>query len=232
MGGSLPKVLTPLKGRPMISYVLDAVKKSGVSLKPLIIIGNNAAMVKEALGEEYDYVYQREQLGTGHAVMMCKDMLKGKSQNVIALYGDHPFITSMNIQLLNEIHDRKNAVLTMTTVRIHDFQDWREPFYSFGRIIRDHYGNIEKIVEFKDADEEQKKITEVSPSFFSFQSNWLWENIVKLSNNNAQKEWYLTDLVYMAIQQGQKVVSLPVDPKEAVGINTLEQLKMAEALLV
>jgi len=232
MGGELPKVLVSLNGKPIISYLLKAIKHSGVCEKPLIVIGNQAEKVKETFGSRYQYVYQSERKGTGHAVKICKDALLGVSENVLILYGDHPFVSSDIIQKLEKAHRETRSTVTLMTVTVSDFFDWRKSFYSFGRIVRDEKGAVQSIVELKDASVEQKKIQELNPSFFCFQAPWLWENIKELTNNNAQKEYYLTDLLGMAIKQKEKVFAISVDPKIALGINTPEELSWAQKLMI
>ena len=231
MGGKIPKVLTQLRERPLIQYTLDAVKKSGICKTPYIVIGSMADMVQDALGKEYGYIVQKEQFGTGHAVMISKEQMRGKSKNVLVLYGDQPFVTSEAIQKLVDIHGRDNAILSMMTVDAQDFKDWREVFYGFGRIIRDSEGNLASIRELKDCNDSEKNITEVNPSFFCFDSVWLWRNIDKLKNSNAQKEYYLTDLLALAIAQGKTIATMQIDPKIAIGINTPEQLAWAEKIV-
>ena len=118
----------------------------------------------------------------------------------------------------------------MAALTVADFRGWRKIFYGFGRIIRDSSGQISKIVELKDATRKQRQIKEVNPSYFCFQAKWLWENIGKLSNHNAQKEYYLTDLAGLAINQGHKIATFPISAYEALGINTPGELKLASKI--
>lgn len=227
----LPKVLIELKNRPLISYLLDAVKKSEIDFKPTIIVGNRAELVKNALGQNYEYVYQSEQLGTGHAVMCAKDQTKEQAENVLILYGDQPLLTSETLKNLVNSHLNKNAVITMGTVLVDDFNEWRAGFYDFGRIVRDQVSTVIGIVEKKDATTEQLAIKELNPSYFCFQASWLWENLKNIDNNNSQKEYYLTDLIKLAFKQNIKINTVNIKPKEAVGINNEEQLKLVEELM-
>lgn len=231
MGGDAPKALVPLRGKPLISYLLDSIEQSKVSDTPVIVVGKKADMVKKVLGSSYWYILQREQLGTAHAVLVCKDELAGKYENIVVLYGDHPMVSAEVIRKLVEHHGITGATISLMTVDVSDFKEWRQPFYGYGRIIRDHKGVIHSIVELKDCTEEQKSITEVNPNFFCFNAVWLWENIENINNQNAQKEYYLTDLLAMAISQRKKVVDINVDPKTAIGVNTPEQLAIAEGLV-
>ncbi|OGY48369.1 MAG: hypothetical protein A3J65_01480 [Candidatus Buchananbacteria bacterium RIFCSPHIGHO2_02_FULL_45_11b] len=227
----LPKVLIELNGRPLINYLLAAVKKSGIDSRPVIVVGQKAELVKETLGPEYDYVLQAEQLGTGHAVMRAKSLLENKAENILVLYGDQPLLNFETINNLAGVHLASGKVLTMGTVLVPDFSDWRAGFFDFGRVGRDESGKVIGIIEKKDAAPEQLAIKEVNPSYFCFQAGWLWQNLEKIKNDNQQKEYYLTDLIKIARQQGEEIATVPIEPKEAAGVNTEEQLKLIEKLM-
>lgn len=227
-GGDTPKVLVPVKGRPMIEYLLESVEKSGLDSSPVIVVGFQSEAVKQALGEKYKYAEQKELLGTGHAASMAEDACEG-AENVMVLYGDHPLVSDSMIKNLYQTHLNTNAELTMSTIKLPDFGDWREFFYkNFSRIVRDESGKIIKSVEFKDASEEEKKILEVNPCYFCFKASWLWENIKKIKNENAQQEYYLTDLVKMAMESGAKIESVDILPEEGIGANSREELEILE----
>lgn len=229
--GELPKVLIPLRGKPMIQYVLKAIHDSTVNVDPVIIIGQKAELVKKELGPNYTYVLQKEQLGTGHAVACAKNTLIGSTKNVLVLYGDTPLVTAQTISELSKTHDDKNATLTMATITVPNFEGLNKSFYDFGRIVRNADGNIIRIVEKKDATEEQQQIKELNPNYLCFKSDWLWNNISKLKDNNSQKEYYLTDLITMACDQQKTIASIQIDPQEGIGINSPEQLQFAEQIL-
>jgi bifunctional N-acetylglucosamine-1-phosphate-uridyltransferase/glucosamine-1-phosphate-acetyltransferase GlmU-like protein len=226
----LPKVIYPLHGQPMMSYLLAAIAKSELKTKPTIVIAPDLDVIQETFGEKYDYAIQREQLGTGHAVFSAKEKLQ-KFDHILVLYGDHPCISSITINDLKAIHLKEGRVLTMATVKVPNFDDWRRSFYDFGRIIRNKNGQIFKIVEVRDATDKQKEIREINPSYFCFKTDWLWQNINKLKNNNAQKEYYLTDLVNIACEGGKKIATIEIDPREALGVNTAEQLELISQLI-
>lgn len=228
--GDLPKVLVPLNGKPMLGYLLDAVKNSGVCNKPTIVIGKGAEKVKEIFSDEVNYVLQERQLGTGHAVMVAKEALKGAT-DIMVLYGDHPLLGSKFVKNLADTHLASGGVLTLATVTVPDFEDWRSEFTSFAKIIRDKDGKVVKIVERKDATSDQVDIKEVNPAYMCFKANWLWENLKKLNIDNAQGEYYLTDLVKMAVDQGYEIATTEASPKEGLGINSSEQLEIIEKLL-
>lgn len=227
----LPKVLIPLNGQPIINHLLKAVKQSNIDDRPVLVVGRQAELVKKTLGPAYDYVLQTELLGTGHAVSQTQGLLQNQTENVMVLYGDHPFLTSSSIKKLAETHCAKNHLISLMTVKVENFDGLNQTFYDFGRIVRDGAGKIKEIVEKKDATPEQLKIKELNPAYYCFQADWLWENLAKIKNNNAQGEYYLTDLVKIAIEQGLRIDSIDIDPKEAMGINTPEQFKDAERVL-
>lgn len=229
MQSELPKALTPLHGKPFIAHVLDAVKESGVCDKPIIIIGQKGDQVRDTLGTSYSYAIQDKQLGTGHAVMIAENIAQN-ADLVVVLYADHPLVSAQTIKNIVNTHIKDNAILTMATATVPDFLDWRSAFVAFGRFIRDENNNISKIVEMKDATEEEKEIKEVNPAYMCFDTNWLWDHLHSLKNENNQKEYYLTDLVSLAFAEKQKIASVAIDPREALGVNTKEQLELIERI--
>ncbi len=231
VNGVYPKVLTLILGRPIITYLLDNVRQAGFGDSVILVVGHNAELVRQALGEHYLYAMQTEQLGTGHAVRCAAAVVPPGIEHIMVLYGDHPLITDATIRKLHVLHEQENAVITMLTTVVQDFNSWRAPLYDFGRIIRDASGKVVDIREKKDATPPELAIREVNPSLFMFKSVWLWQNLKKLQNNNAQKEYYLTDMVKIAIVQGDRVFSMTVDPFECLGVNTPEQLAIAEHLI-
>ena len=231
MGRNIPKVLIPLSGKPIIEYLVESIKQSAVCDKPVVIVApDNKDSIEQALNG-CDYVMQEKQLGTGHAVACTKDFLQNEANNILVLYGDMPFISGETIKKLSQTHLEEEKVLTMATVKISNLNNWAGVFRDFGRIIRGENGQIRKIVEKKDATKGELEIKEINPSYFCFQASWLWQNINGLKNNNQQKEYYLTDLVQMAIDQGEKIASIEIEPHECLGINTPEQLQLAKKLL-
>ncbi|MDD4412788.1 MAG: NTP transferase domain-containing protein [Patescibacteria group bacterium] len=231
MDSDLPKALVPLNDRPMISYLAESIVESNVDEKPIIVVSpDNQDIIKTALGVyDFDYAIQEKQLGTGHAVLSVGEKVFKEADNIIVLYCDHPFIS---VESISNISKNLPEVITIMPTKLDDFEGWRNNFYHWGRIVRNTEGEIEKIVEFKDASEEEKKITEVNSGFMRFNSAWLWENIQGLKNDNNQKEYYLTSLVDVAFQQKHKVGAVIIDPREAMGINSKAELAIAEDLLV
>jgi bifunctional UDP-N-acetylglucosamine pyrophosphorylase/glucosamine-1-phosphate N-acetyltransferase len=232
MGAAVPKVLCEVGGRPMVGRLIDSILASGVTKRPLVVIGYGTEIIKKYLGIKCNYVLQTEQLGTAHAVSCTKDYLAGVD-DVLVLYGDHPFLTLKTISDLASTHKQSSAVLTMMTLRLPSFDGWYKIFEDWGRIIRDKDDKVAAIIEKKDATPEQLAIAEVNPSFFCFKTDWLWENLPRLDCNNAQGEFYLTDLVHLAISQNKKVHVFPVtNAAEAVGVNTPAQLELAQNLFM
>ena len=233
MQDTLPKVLIKIKGKPIIQHLLESVTKTGIDDKPAIVVGYGKEEVIQTLGENYDYVIQNEQKGTGHAVIVAQEKLKNKADHVVVLYGDHPLVSPETIKKLVEKHLNAGSKITMATVVLPDFKDWREIFYTnFSRILRDADGNIIKDIQFKDASDEEKKVTEVNPCYFCFQAQWLWEKLKTLDTNNAQQEYYLTDLVKIAMEEKINIESIQIDPREALGANSKSELEILERLMI
>ncbi len=230
MKTGIPKVLNLLKGKPLVAHVVESVRATGLVKKPVVVVSASHTLVQDALRDEAVYVIQERQLGTGHAVGVTEDILKDKAGSVVVLYGDMPFIKPESITRLVDEHQSKRNVVTLMTVTVSDFAEWRSQFDDFGRIVRSAEGSIIKIIEKRDAIEAERALHEVNPAFFCFDAPWLWAHVKALRNSNAQGEYYLTDLVQLAIKEGSPISSIPVDPREAVGINTKEHLAAAESL--
>ncbi len=231
MKSELPKVLVKFQGKTLIKHILEKVSASGVDPKPIVITGYKKELVVAELGDTCEFVNQAEQLGTGHAVRMAEKILKNSAKNIIVLYGDHPLINPKTIKKLVAKHSNSKSKITMATFVVPDFENWRAVFYkNFSRIIRDKNKHITKDVQFKDANDEEKKIKELNPCYFCFDAKWLWKNLTKLNTNNAQKEYYLTDLVKIAMQEKTKIGSINIDPHEALGVNSKEELEVLEKL--
>jgi len=226
MQSDLPKVLHEFAGRPMICQLLDSIKKSGIDERPLLVVSpDNVSLIKKALANfACDYVLQNEQLGTGHAVACALSEINEPS-NLIVLYGDHPFIGPETITGIAQLPE----AVAMLTVEIPDFSSWHEIFYHWGRIIRENK-RIKEIVEFKDADESIKEVLEVNPAIFSFNSEWIKNNIKRLRNLNSQAEYYLTDMIKMAVDDGVAIGSFTIPASESIGINSLVELDLAKKI--
>jgi bifunctional N-acetylglucosamine-1-phosphate-uridyltransferase/glucosamine-1-phosphate-acetyltransferase GlmU-like protein len=254
MNSEKPKVLYEVKGSVLIDRVLKSVSK--VSHCPTIVVGYKGEEIIKHTKNRYHYVWQKEQLGSGHAVLCARESLAGdqpppnpprgrglkspqppfakggKIENILIVYGDHPFISQETIERLVNSHVQKKAKLSMTTISVPNFEGRYKVFYDYGRVARDEDKNIKSIVEVKNASDEQKKIKELNVGYYCFDADWLWENIEKIKNDNNGKEYNLTDIVGIAIEQGIFINSISVeDPIEAVGVNSLEQLEAVEKSL-
>jgi bifunctional UDP-N-acetylglucosamine pyrophosphorylase/glucosamine-1-phosphate N-acetyltransferase len=226
-----PKALAILHGKPFLKHILETVESLNLPIKPVIVVGHKKERIFEELGEAYNYAHQTEQLGTGHAVLSAKEKLHEDHETIVVLSADQPHISKETILNLIKNHLTNKSTVTIATVMLPDFKDWREGIKNLGRIVRDSNGNISKIVEFKDATDEEKEITEVNPAIYVFDKDWLWENIDKIKNENAQKEYYLTDLLHLAHEQGKKVGAIPVSNiLEGLQPNTKEELELLEGL--
>lgn len=226
-----PKVLQTVFGKPMLEYVLHSVFESGVDARPVVVVGYMAEAVREKCGDACEYAEQTELKGTGDAVRCTRATLEGSAEHVMVLLGDQPLVTASTIRRVADTHLAAGATLTLGTVVVEDFQEWRTSFADFGRIIRDNEGCVSKIVEIKDASSEQLLIKELNPSYYCFKAEWLWKNLECLTADNAAGEYYLTDLLYKAISTGENVKTVAIPPEEALGVNTAEQLAVVEELM-
>lgn len=229
MKSDLPKVLTPLAGRPMIEYLVQSIAEAKIDGRPIVVVSpdNQEAIAKTLSAYACDYAIQQEQLGTGHALACARGLMEEEIKNVISFYGDHPFVRSETVKKLASSHQ---GIITMVTVKVEDFKDYRRNFYHWGRIVREN-NVVKKIIEFKDATEDEREIMEINPGFYCFDKQWLCANIDKLRNDNQQKEYYLTDLIGLAVDQGYEINTVVIDPRQAVGINSQEELAVAESLI-
>ncbi len=224
MKSDLPKVLHPLAGRPMLAYSLDLADEAG-DMPPVVIVGYGADEVKAAVGPRATFVVQKEQLGTGHAVMQAEDALKGKADTVVVYYADMPLITPETVRRIQELHRASDAAITMLTVIADDPR-------GFGRLVRDERGNPRFIVEEIEATEEQKAIHELNASVYCFDAAWLWPALRRIQPSPRKGEYYLTDLVGVAVAEGRKVeVVITETPEEVLGVNTRVHLAEAERVV-
>lgn len=222
----IPKVLVPLAGKTLIEHALDTVYQAAIDPRPIVVVGHQAGRVKQHLAEHsLEFVHQKKQLGTGHAVMICEDFVD-PADDILVLYGDHALIRPQTIRdLRHAFHESHGSAIAMVTYIVPDFEVFSGQFRGFGRILRDKAGNILAIKEAKDASSRELQIKEVNPAYYLFRGEWLWDNLKGLSSSNAQNEYYLTDLIEAAISQGQKVTTIAgSNLEEAIGVNTCEQL--------
>lgn len=226
MKSELPKVLVPVCGRPMIDYVLDVLLDAGLE-QILVVVGYRQDLVREALAgrPRVSFVEQTEQLGTGHAVMMCRPHLESQDGAVLVVTGDSPLIQRDSVaRLLAEFAREKPACLLGTAHK-------SDPT-GLGRIVRDAAGEFEAIVEERDATDEQRRITEVNMSTYVFNCRDLLEALTQVQANNRQREYYLTDCPGILKRGGGRVRALDVlKPVEALSINNMEELAVVEQVM-
>jgi len=228
MKSELPKALVELHGKHMIKHLLESVDISAVDPRPIIVVGYEKELVMRELGNKYEYAIQEEQLGTGHAVMAARDTC-GQTENVMIISADQPFIKSETIKNLWAQHRNSGATLTITTTILPDYEDWRQAFLTYGRIIRKDGKIIDK--EIKDCTKEELAIKEVNVSCYVFKAEWLWNNLGKLDRtSNAQNEYQLTDLWQIAGENGERIEDMQIDPTETLGVNSKEELEILEKL--
>jgi bifunctional UDP-N-acetylglucosamine pyrophosphorylase/glucosamine-1-phosphate N-acetyltransferase len=230
MESDLPKALTSLRGRAFLDYVLESLGHVSKDIDPIIVVGHKHEEIRKHIGENKRFVHQTEQLGTGHAVALAEVSLKPNTHAVVVLYADQPFLKGTTIESLLRTHDEARPTITMATTTVPDFNEWRGGFQNYSRVIRDDAGKIIRTVEYKDATEAEREIKEVNPCYFVFDKDWLFNKIKTLSKENAQGEYYLTDLIKIAFQEGAQIETVPISPIEAMGANSKEQLEMLELL--
>ena len=224
MKSALPKVLHKVGGKPMVQHVLDAAKEAGTT-RNVIVIGFGGEKVKETIGEQAEIVVQAEQLGTGHAVRQAEGVLSGVEGTVLVLCGDTPLLTGSLLKKLCKEHEVSGAKATVLTAIMPDAT-------GYGRIIRDKAGNVAKIVEHKDATEEERKVQEVNSGIYCFDKKALFDALTKVGCDNAQGEYYLPDVLEILKDQGEKIWATAADDyEETLGINSRVQLAGAEKIL-
>lgn len=226
MHSTIAKVLHPVLGKPMINHVLDHLELANIERK-VVVIGHGAEQVKATIGDRNDveFVVQTEQLGTGHAVMVAKELLKDEAGETIVICGDTPLITPQTINRLYEYHREKSAAATVLTT------DLDNPF-SYGRIVRGKDGELLKIVEEKDASDEERTIREINTGTYCFDNRLLFEALDSITNQNEQGEYYLTDVIEILRDNGHVVAAYKTeDHEETLGINDRVTLAKANKIM-
>lgn len=224
MKSKLPKVLHQVCGEPMLAHVIRAANQASVG-RNIVVIGHEADLVKEAVGNSVEYAYQLDQLGTGHAVMQTEPILKGFQGDILILCGDTPLITTETLNQIIQNHSNCGNAGTVLTAVIQDPA-------GYGRIVRDEAGQVEEIVEHKDASEDQLKINEINTGIYCFNGPKLFDCLKQITPANAQGEYYLTDVLAVLKRNGEKIGAVKViNPLETMGINNRIQLADAEKIL-
>lgn len=220
------KVLHEVSGRPMIHYVVDAARGAGAK-KIVVVVGYDADSVKACLNDAPDVVFatQTEQLGTGHAVKVCRPLLEGYKGPALVLVGDEPLLRPAPLADLLERQRAEQAACLLGSTILPDPT-------GFGRILRDAAGRFLRIVEERDCTPEERALTEVNPSCYVFELPGLWDVLERLDPGNAQGEYYLTDAPAILMTLGHKVVALNLlEPDDVMGVNTRQHLAQAEAIM-
>ena len=224
MKSQYPKPLYPLAGRPLVSYSLDAVRQV-TDTKPVLVVGHGAGQVREAVGDRAIFVEQKRQRGTGHAVLQARKPLKGMSDLVLVTYVDMPLLTADTLRSLVERQKQSDGPLTLLSLKSENPR-------GFGRLVRDSKGSVVRIVEDALATADERAIDELNVGAYCFGADWLWDHVDRIPPSPPKKEYYLTDLIGIAADEGQRVEAVPVaDAQEALGINTRAHLAEAEAAL-
>jgi bifunctional UDP-N-acetylglucosamine pyrophosphorylase/glucosamine-1-phosphate N-acetyltransferase len=224
MRSNRPKVLHPIAGRPMVQYSIQAVSALE-SRHIVLVVGYGADEVRAAIGDTVTYVVQREQRGTGHAVLQAEELLRGRAEAVLVIYGDMPLLRAETLGKLVDSHAASRPAITMLTVTA-------EESMGFGRILRDADRQIMAIVEESDASPAQLAIHELNCGVYCFDSEWLWEHLPRLTPSGKKNEYYLTDLVGMAVGEKSRVESITLaDAREVIGVNTRVHLAQAGTIM-
>lgn len=224
MKSSLYKVLHPVAGKAMVEHVVGQVEKLNVA-EIVTIVGFGAEMVKEQLGERSHYALQTEQLGTGHAVLAASEQLAGKEGTTLVICGDTPLLQADTLEELFAHHETMNAKATILSAIAKDPT-------GYGRVIRNSEGHVEKIVEHKDANEQELAVTEFNTGTYCFDNKSLFEALNQVGNENAQGEYYLPDVIGILKAQGETVSAYIMDSEDdSMGVNDRVALAKANQLM-
>lgn len=218
MKSRLPKPLHPLCGKPLLSYILNACRNAGAS-RTIVVVGHEAERVQEAFQDQCEFVLQEEQLGTGHAIMVTRPQLQAYDGDLLVLPGDTPLIDDETLRKLVAHHRKSGAVATLLSAELpHDAG-------MYGRVLRDEAGKVLGIVEAKDATPHQLEIREINTSIYCFKAGALFDALGKVRRDNAQGEYYLTDVIGTFKGEGLQIEAVVADDWQVtLGVNTRVEL--------
>ena len=223
MKSDKPKVAHEVLGKPLVNWVLDAAEEAGIE-RLVTVVGHKREQVIPLVEDRAEIVVQEEQRGTAHAVLSCSDALADFEGSLLVLSGDCPLITSETMKALIDMRESNDAAVVVLTMEMSDPT-------GYGRIIREADGSVARIVEQKDASPEEAAVTECNSGFYCFDAKALFEALGQVGSDNAQGEFYLTDVLEISRNAGRAVLALPAkDPNECLGINTREQLAAVEEI--
>lgn len=223
MKSKLPKVVHKVMGKCMVEHAITAAKEAGAD-EICVVVGHGADVVKSSIKEDVTFVLQDKQLGTGHAVKCAREFI-GKEGETMILFGDTPLITGATLKRLVDMHRFTGNAITVLSAYI-------ENPAGYGRIIRNLDGSFFKSVEHKDATEEERQCKEVNSGMYVFNSAELYDALDKITNDNAQGEYYLPDTLMIIKDKGLSVDAMSVeDATEIEGVNSRVQLAHAEAVM-
>lgn len=217
MKSDLPKVAHEMLGKPLVNWVLDAVEQAGVN-KAIVVVGHKRQLVEPLVAHRAEIVVQTKLLGTADAVASCAQALDGFDGSVLVLSGDSPLVNPQTLRKLIALREEADASVVVLTMRPQD------PF-GYGRIIRDADGSVARIVEQKDATPEEAAVGECNSGMYCFDAKSLFGALESVNADNAQGEFYLTDVLEICRNAGRRVLAYEAeDSSECLGVNTLEQL--------
>lgn len=218
MGTELPKTLYTVHGKAMLDHIIGALAQVPELQPPVLVVGHGAEHIKAHLGPGYQYAHQVELSGTATAVKSALPYLPEEGY-VFVLYGDQPFQRVETFEAMIRACRSKPAIV-QTTVTLPDFEDWRSVFKPYGRMLRDAAGNLQDIVEYKNASDEQRALTEVNPGLCAVDAAWLRTAIMAIEPSPTTGEYYLTGLLAMAAREGRLIETVSIGPAEALGVNS------------
>ena len=210
----------------MLGHIIGAASEVAELEQPIIVVGYGAEDIKEYLGQSYQYAHQVELNGTGSAVAAALPLLP-KEGYVFVFYGDQPFLLPETLEAIALVCKTHKPTFVQTTVVLPDFKDWRSVFTPYARIIRDDSGRIDRLVEYKNATAQERAITEVNPGLIAVDAAWLHETLPKIKPNELTGEYYLTDLLAFAREEGKRIETVGMNATEALGINSPEDAEHA-----